>query len=245
MTHHEAIEQMAVEHYLLGELSGEARDRFEDHLFDCQECTADLKQGVLFLEGANVELKAEARSQKAAASLSQPSKQSKFRPAWLWGPWALGPALAACLGVIVYQSAVLVPSLKTEIAESQAPAVLEPFVLANAGARGDSVPEIRVPHHGFYLLSVDIPPAANASAYRCSLYSPAGALVWHVDVTPQQAHDAVTIKVPVMTAQTGMNELRVQSLPASGAPDDTLAVLATYRYKLSFKTKLIHSQEQR
>jgi hypothetical protein len=107
-------------------------------------------------------------------------------------------------------------------------------VLANAGARGDSLPEIVAPKRGYYLLSVDIPPAANVSGYRCSLYSSAGAVVWHVDVAPGQVRDAVTIQVPVMTAHEGMNELHVQGIASRPGTGDTLVDLATYRYKLSF-----------
>jgi anti-sigma factor RsiW len=238
MTHQEAVEQMAVEHYLLGELSGAPRDQFEEHLFDCQLCAADLKEGVLFIEGAKLELKAPAKQPVrsiAELPVSRPAARPASRSAWLWRPQLLAPALAACLAVIVYQSAVVVPHMKAEIAEAQAPEVLQPFVLANAGARGGSTPELAVPRHGVYALSVDIPPAASAVGYRCSLYSPAGALVWHVDVTAAQARDAVTIQVPAATAQEGVNELRVQSLTSSSEPENSLAILATYRYKLVFQ----------
>lgn len=235
MTHQEATEQMAVEHYLLGELTGESRAHFEEHLFDCQECAADLKQGVLFLEGAKAELKDPQRSK----TVSSNPNRSTVSLAWLWQAKFLVPALAACLAVIVYQSAVLLPGLRSEVAASQTPSVLEPLTLANAGARGDAVTEIHVSRHGFYALSVDIPPDANATAYRCTLYSPSGAVLWHVDVSPKEAHNAVTIQVPAATAQEGMNELRVQSVTSGNvvsgsAMKDSLVLLASYRYKLTF-----------
>jgi hypothetical protein len=230
MTHQDSLEQMAVERYLLGELTGDARDQFEEHLFDCQECASDLKDGLVFIDAAKVELKTQrAPESTAVLTLRRPSRLT-----WLWQPWVLAPALAACLMVIVYQTAVLVPRMRTQLAESQAPAVLQSLVLANAGARGDSVPEIVAPRHGYYLLSVDIPPAANVSGYRCSLYSLAGAVVWHVDVAPGQVRDAVMIQVPVMTAHEGMNELHVQGIASYPGTGDTLVDLATYRYKLSF-----------
>jgi hypothetical protein len=231
MTHQNAVEEMAVERYLLGELTGAARDRFEEHLFDCVECAADLKHGVLFLEGARNELKSERTAQKKVHT------EPRRPVAWFLQPWILAPALAACLAVMVYQSSVLLPRMRAEVAESQTPSVLTPLVLANAGARGgstDSIANVVAPRHGFYLLSVDIPPAVDASSYRCSLYSPTGALVWHIDVSPQQARDAVTIQVPVMTADAGINELRVQSIPSARAKDSTLVDLARYRYKLNF-----------
>ena len=42
MDHRDALREMAVEKYLLGELTGESRDIFENHLFDCEQCAADL-----------------------------------------------------------------------------------------------------------------------------------------------------------------------------------------------------------
>ena len=245
MTHTNAVEQMMVERYLLGELTGSERDQFEDHLFDCLDCAADVKQGVLFLDTARHELRS---SQRAAdgiapatpsASVPEPVRRRPSPLAWLWQPWVLAPALAACLAVIVYQSAVLVPHLKADAtaqtAQVQAPSLLEPLVLANAGARGDSVAEIKAPRQGVYLLSVDIPPSPRAIRYRCSLYSPAGVQQWHIDISPQQARDAVTIQVPVMTTAEGMNELRIQAISSPQPGSDTLVDLAAYRYRLTFK----------
>jgi len=229
MTHQNAVEELAVERYLLGELTGESRDRFEDHMFDCLECAADVKAGVVFASAAHEELCAPATAQATA-----PRPLSSWF-AWLVRPLVLVPALAACLLVIVYQSAVVMPRMRTEMAETQVPAVLNSTVLANAGARGgNTVAEVVAPAHGFYLLSVDIPPAAGATSYRCALYSPSGALVWHVDVSAQQARDTVTIQVPVMTAQEGMNELRVQGIVSSQGQGDKLVDLARYTYRLTF-----------
>lgn len=233
MNHKDANEEMAVERYLLGELTGTSRDRFEEHLFDCVECTADLKQGVLFLEASRADLKARevVRSKDARVAPKKPL----LLTAWLLKPWILVPALAACLAVIVYQSAILQPQLRSELAELQTPVVINPLVLANAGARGgstDSLAEVVAPRHGSYLLSVDIPPAAGVSGYRCSLYSSGGALIWNLDISPQQARDAVTIQVPVLTATAGIRELRVQGISSSETPEGGLIDLARYRYKL-------------
>ena len=226
MTHQDAVKDLAVERYLLGELTGGVRDQFEEHLFDCQECTAELKDGVLFLEAGRAE------SFEPARAAIRTERKPFAGLAWLWQGWTLGPALAACLAVIVYQSAVLMPRMRTELAQVETPAVVSPLVLANAGARGDStIPDVVAPRHGFYALSVDVPPAAGATAYRCSLYAPSGELLWQLDITPQQARDSVTIHVPATTAREGINELRVQSIfDVNGRGHD----LANYRYKVSF-----------
>ena len=227
MTHDDAVNGLTVERYLLGELSGDARDQFEDHMFDCRVCAADVKDGILLLDTARTELRTPSRA--GVVEIRQPTSRSRT---WMWQNWVLGPALAACLALIVYQSAVVLPRMRTELAQAETPSVLAPLVLANAGARGDSLAEVVAPRHGSYVLSVDIPEVPGASGYKCSLYSPAGVLVWHVDVSPDQVRDAVTIQVPVATAKEGVNELRVQSIGASGG--DQPKDVVTYRYKLSF-----------
>ena len=45
MDHEAAVQQMVVEQYLLDELAPELRDEFEEHLFDCAECSLDLRAG--------------------------------------------------------------------------------------------------------------------------------------------------------------------------------------------------------
>lgn len=234
MTHSSVVEQMLVERYLLGELTGEVRDQFEDHLFDCVECANDVKQGVLFLDASRLELKAAPRPAVTAA----PTPLKRPSPiAWLWQPWVLVPALAACLAVIAYQSAFVMPHLRAaaegQIAMADTPTVVHRLVLANAGARGDSTATIIAPRHGVYLLTVDIPPSSDARLYRCSFVSPTGKLLGHIDLTPQQIHDAVTIQIPAGTAEEGINELLIQSI-SSQSNDDRLVELATYHYQLTF-----------
>ena len=56
MDHNEAVQQMATEKYLLGELPPELREAFEEHFFDCPECAMDLRTAAAFVEEATVHL---------------------------------------------------------------------------------------------------------------------------------------------------------------------------------------------
>src|ERR1700756_131192 len=47
--HEEAIKNMLVERYLLGELSESERDAFEAHFFDCPICFEQIKCGTEFV----------------------------------------------------------------------------------------------------------------------------------------------------------------------------------------------------
>ena len=49
MNHSEALKEMAAERYLLDELSPEARDAFEEHMFDCPDCALDVRSGSAFI----------------------------------------------------------------------------------------------------------------------------------------------------------------------------------------------------
>ena len=45
MNHTEAVRLKAAEKYLMGELSAELRDQYEDHYFGCAECAQDIAAG--------------------------------------------------------------------------------------------------------------------------------------------------------------------------------------------------------
>jgi hypothetical protein len=226
MNHQDALQEMAVERYLLGELSGEALERFEEHLFDCPLCVTDLRSGSTFINAARGELRMETEDAHAKES---PSSWA----AWLFRPSFLAPALAACLLVVAVESFILVPGMRREIAAVETPSVLNNLVLANAGARGDSVSEIVAPQHGAFLLSVDIPGRSGFSGYLLSLYSPLGAMVWQTKILPQQAIDAVLIHVPTDITRAGLNTLLVQGLPGSNGGGGKLEDLARYKFQLN------------
>ena len=72
MEHTEAVSQFAVEKYLLGELSPEARSAFEEHYFGCEECATDLRAAAMFVSQAKKEL---ARPSFAQAQVDAPKRK--------------------------------------------------------------------------------------------------------------------------------------------------------------------------
>jgi hypothetical protein len=226
MTHEDALQEMAVERYLLGELSGTSLESFEEHLFECSDCAVDVKTGMAFIDAARIELRTPVRAAKP-----QVERSSRWT-SWFASPWVLGPALAACLLILGFQTFVLQPRLKLEVADAQAPAVLNPLVLANAGARGDSVPEVIAPEHGSFVISLDVPTIGGFSSYRGSLYAPDGSLLWQTTISPEQARDALLIRVPTDTTKEGLNTFLVQGLPVKDTSDGKLEDLARYRFQL-------------
>jgi hypothetical protein len=226
MNHQDALREMAVERYLLGELSGESLDSFEEHLFECPECTMDVRAGATFIDGARAELGSPRR-------VAVPVVKSTRRwTSWFASPWILGPALAACMLVLGVQTFVVQPRRLVEVARAQTPAVLNPLVLANAGARGDSMPEVVAPEHGSFVVSLDVPTNGGFSGYRCSLTGADGSVVWQTTVSPEQARDALLINVPTDKVKEGLNIFVIQGLPADGGSGGTLEDLAKYRFRV-------------
>ena len=52
MEHERAIQNLAVESYLLGEMSPAERESFEEHYFECAICAEDLRAAAQFMEDA-------------------------------------------------------------------------------------------------------------------------------------------------------------------------------------------------
>ena len=225
MNHQEALREMAVERYLLGELNGESLHSFEEHLFECPECTMDVKSGAIFIDGARTEL-------SVPRKITAPNVGSAGRwISWFTSPWILAPALAACLLILAFQTFVLQPRMKLEIAQAQTPRVLNPLVLANAGARGDSIPAIVAPEHGFFVISLDIPTSGGFSKYWCSLNAQDGAVLWQTIISPEQARDALFISMPTDKTKDGLNVFLIQGQTPSGTLED----LAKYKFRVKIQ----------
>ncbi|MGH9597724.1 MAG: zf-HC2 domain-containing protein [Edaphobacter sp.] len=222
MNHQDALHEMAVERYLLGELSGASLDSFEEHLFECHECAMDVKAGATFIAGAKTEL---APSRRATVS---DEKASSRWISWFTNPWVLAPSLAACLLALCFQTFILQPRMKLEVAREQTPAVLNPLILANAGARGDdAAPAIVAPEHGSFAVSLDVPTTGGFASYRCTLLAPDGAPLWQTGLSVEQVRDAVLINVPTDKVREGLNTFLIQGLPVEGG---TLVNLARYKF---------------
>ncbi len=215
MNHQGALQEMSVEKYLLGELSGGARELFEEHLFECPACAADLKAGLQMFEGL--------RSAAVPIPAQKPLRQTQswlrfFSPVWV------APALAACLLTIAYQAAVVVPRMRTDLARANMPAVLPGLSLTGV-TRGSDEPKVSAPRGGSFLLNLDIPPVGDYSSYNCLLYSEDGTLLWRVAISPEQARETVQIRVPVSAATPGQNVLKVQGIPAGNSAGTQISAL--------------------
>jgi len=165
MDHDLAVKSQACEKYLLGELSPDLRDAYEEHYFSCAECATQLRMAAE-LVGAGQQIFAQTPAVAAGAGIIQ---ESSGWLRWLRPAIAI-PVLATLLLVVGYQNLVLIPQLK----ESRAPRVLPMFSLISANTRGETVPAFTTQPNQPVGLYVDVPADAAYSTYEIALVDPWG-----------------------------------------------------------------------
>jgi hypothetical protein len=213
MDHDAVVRQKMTERYLLDELDPEARDKFEEHFFDCPDCALDVHAGAMFVEQTKVALAEEAEAVSAALPAPGPGK-----PGWLAGlrtgarsilrPVFTVPVMALLLAVIGYQNLVTYP-------QRQQPQVL-PWNSVNVGTYGSEGPVITTrPGQGF-LLFVRIPPDGGYSHYTADLYNPAGKLEGSLTVPATPGQDQWPVQVPGTNREAGNYSLTVRGITAAG-----------------------------
>lgn len=90
MDHQTAIDTLASERYLLGEMDGGERDAFEEHYFACSDCADAVRTGGRMSDGVRAGL-------LGAKQASPPGRRLLWRPA-IAIPWAAAATLAIVAG---------------------------------------------------------------------------------------------------------------------------------------------------
>lgn len=126
MTHENAVETLAIERYLLGEMPDQERDAFEEHFFSCAECAGDARAARAMRDGVAAGMVSRVATSPGRV-LEMPSSRRRVASAII--PWAVAASLALVAG---YQTFVVLPGLK----RSAGPMVLSPVTLRPA-SRGE------------------------------------------------------------------------------------------------------------
>jgi len=211
MDHSESIRLMAAEKYLLGELTPELREQFEEHFFGCQECALDVRAGAALVEHSKVVL-SEPVAESVRRPVAVPARAGRL--AWL-RPAFVAPVLAALLVVVGYQNLVTYPKLKGEVAVVNRPQILASASLINANTRGAGKTVVTARQGEPFLLFVDIPAETRFSSYVAELDGPHGNSEWSLTIPAETTKDTVPIRVPADHRQAGVYTLVVRGVDSS------------------------------
>lgn len=211
MDHNEAIHLMAAEKYLLGELSPDLRDQFEEHYFGCQECALDLRAGsVLLAHGKTVLAEQE---QRAIAPAARKAKSGGMF-AWL-RPAVWGPVMALLLVVVGYQNLVTYPKLRGAVSNVNTPALLASASLLKADTRGIDRQVVSAHKDEPFLLYLDVPADSRFSSYEAELRGPSGMVEWNLKFSSETAKDTLPIRVPPTKEGAGIYTLVLNGVDGS------------------------------
>ncbi len=220
MDHELAVNSQACEKYLLGELSPELRDAYEEHYFSCAECAAQL-QSVAELVGASPAILAEGPLNTARP---QPIGAPSGWFGWL-KPGFLVPAFALLLLVIGYQNFVTIPNMR----RAGGPQVLRMFSLISANTRGDGGLVFSLAPNEPFGVYVDVPADSAYLNYLLRLEDPTGASRLLRSLTAQEAQKTQVVAIDP-GGKSGKYAIVVSGLTSPGADASTAKELARLQF---------------
>jgi anti-sigma factor RsiW len=127
MSHENAVETLAIERYLLGEMAEEERDAFEEHFFSCPECADDARAARAMRDGVAAGIVGRVAQRAPGSVVQMPAPRRRLASVVI--PWAVAASLALVAG---YQTLVVQPALE----RTAGPMVLSPVTLRPA-SRGE------------------------------------------------------------------------------------------------------------
>jgi hypothetical protein len=187
MEHFDALRLHAAQKYLLGELSPQLRDEYEEHYFGCQECAGELKVTAAFMDGSRATLLAEQGAEN-------PTVKPRGWFGWLQPRFAI-PVFATLLLIVGYQNFVTIPHLKSMSAASVG--VDADFVsLIGANSRSESTGPVPIHPSKPAILEVDIPGSNEFTGYTCRLQDGSGTTIYQTHISAEEARRSVHLIVP-------------------------------------------------
>jgi hypothetical protein len=241
MEHLQAIQLKAAERYVLGELPSDLREQYEEHFFGCAECAEELSLAAAFVENSRAAM----GSEPVMPPVRLPVSETAHRPAasgWLGAflrPSFAVPVFAALLLLVAYQTFLLIPRLRGAGPQSAgalataAPQALASFSLITAGSRGGERLTVAVAPGQPFSLYFDIPPDGHYSSYICEIVNSAGAAEYSLNISTEQAKNAVQLLIPSSSLRPGKHVLVVRGLGTQGSAVGSAATeVARYPFTL-------------
>jgi hypothetical protein len=233
MDHAEAMDTGAAERYALGQMEEGERDRYEEHFFDCPECAAEVKAAVSFLDNAETVVREKARVAPGPDEHAPPHTE----PWWaglraLFWPLPYGAAAAAALlvGVVGYQSLLVVPGLKQALGEARSLRSAPSYFLTISRGEGPVVTTSE--RERTVVLTLSRSSDRTFPFYLCEVREARGRTVLSNVVPAPPPQDELQILLPTETLRPGAYVVVVAGLESVSAPASTSSEAAQYHFTL-------------
>jgi hypothetical protein len=176
--HRRAVESMAAERYVLGEMEPTERDAFEDHFFDCVECSSDVRDETKIAAGVRT--------------------AGRVEPANHFTRWAIAAAVVIAVG-----GAYLWPHrVPKPIGQPVSIAAAEQPIEVDSSRGPNDVRKLRADQP--VALYFVIPPQEHPLPfYSCELQDETRRRIQKISVSRSQAETAVRMPLNARTLRTG------------------------------------------
>jgi len=239
MEHTQAIQLKAAERYVLGELPSGLREQYEEHFFSCVACAEELNLAAAFVENSRAAMGSEPFTPPVRLPVpvaERPASQGWFGA--LLRPSFAVPVFAALLMLVAYQTFLVIPRLKGAATQSvgalasAAPQALASFSLITADSRGGEPLTVTVAPAQPFSLYFDIPPDGHYSSYICELQNAAGKAEFSLNISSEQAKNAVQLLIPSASLGIGKHVLVVRALGTQDGAASSGTEAARYPFTL-------------
>lgn len=221
MNHSDAIQMGACEKYLLGELTAQLCDEFEQHYFECPECTQDVQAAAVFMNASREAL----QKSPAFARPRESREAAPARPGWFrwFRPAIAVPVFALLLLLVGYQSFVTIPHLQNLASQASSSALLNPILLHPGMSRG-AEPRIPVKHGQSFAVYLDIPTQPSYPQYLVRLESASGKARDLMILSSSDIQKAPLLKMPTDLAPDTAYSIQVLGVPQTGEASSAIEV---------------------
>jgi hypothetical protein len=215
MDHLEAKRLHAAEKYVLGELTADQRDAYEEHYFDCAECAEDVKATVTFVSAGREVFREE--PVPVAAVLKELAPRSRWS-SW-FRPMIAIPAMAVVLLAIGYYSRTSKPQIGVITAPGQTILSSPSFGLRGGDRLENEKTVVQIQGNDSVQLHFDFVPSQvqNFSAYTGELQDSASRVLLQFNIPPDRVNKEVNLIVPAGLLHPGDYTLAVSGHEASSA----------------------------
>lgn len=240
MEHLQAIQLKAAERYVLGELPSDLREQYEEHFFSCVECAEELSLAAAFVENSRAAMGSEPVTPpvRLPVHAAERPAASGWFGAFLRPSFAV-PVFAALLLLVAYQTFLVIPRLKGATTQSvaalatAAPQALASFSLIAADSRGGEPLTATVAPGQLFGLYFDIPPDEHYSSYICEIVNSSGVVEFSLNISAEQAKNAVQLLIPSSSLGPGKHVLVVRGLGTQGSAAGSATEVARYPFTLA------------
>jgi hypothetical protein len=226
MDHSEVKGMHAAEKYVLGELSDELREEYEDHYLDCSECSLDVRAAAAFVANSK-EVFAEDR---LAVPVGVEKQEKRLRWAGWLKPLIAVPAIAALILALTYERHHTTATDPNGGGAEQSVVASNSFALRGGDREASVSTSVKVHAGEVFGLYFDFTPGQTFAVYSGELKDQTGRTVRQFAISGERVNKEVKIVVPGELAAPGNYALVIYGEALGQAHNSAEAVVAKYLF---------------